>query len=449
MELVLFSSSLFPLDQVAQSLLDEGVSVFPARVGDGARPLPAEFEEAVLIFPEWNVASCGEQTMRVRETLGGGRRLIVCAPVISPSDRKDLIECGASDVIAPRSRGPLHVAERILAEMILAGRVQPANCSAIIGATAVMRKLYEDIGLLARHHKPVMILGETGVGKELVARALHGMSGRKGSFVPVNCAALPAELVESELFGHTGSAFTGAKQPRAGMFEAADKGTIFLDEIGELPLAMQPKLLRVLEDGKVRPVGADREHAVQVRVVAATNRDLESEVNEGRFREDLYWRLETHQLRLPPLRERMADLPLLVSSFVLKFNLENGVNLRVPPGALDCLFKYNWPGNIRQLQSVVEKAAFYGDRSSGLISEAMLWNAIRPRSRSAAKYSVEFDPASDTWDDVRKRAEKSYFRALETLYRDDKAAAVERSGLSRSQYYEKVKSHKKSDDQTD
>jgi transcriptional regulator with GAF, ATPase, and Fis domain len=449
MELALFSPSLFPLDQVAQSLQDEGLSVFPARVGEAPAALPSEFEVAVLIFPEWDVASCGEQTIRVRETLGGGPRLIVCAPVISPSDRKDLIECGASDVIAPRSRAPSHVAERILAEMISAGNVQPANCSAIIGATAVMRKLYEDIGLLAQYHKPVMILGETGVGKELVARALHGMSGRKGVFVPVNCAAIPPELVESELFGHTGSAFTGAKQPRAGVFEAADKGTIFLDEIGDLPLTLQPKLLRVLEDGKVRPVGADREHAVQVRVVAATNRDLESAVNDGHFREDLYWRLEAHQLRLPPLRERMADLPLLVSHFVKKFNAENGLNLSVPSGALDCLFQYNWPGNIRQLQSVVEKAAFYGDRSSGLISEPMLWNAIRPRTRGVVNYSVEFDPASDTWDDVRKRAEKSYFRALETLYRDDKAAAVERSGLSRSQYYEKVKSNKKSDVQTD
>jgi len=449
MEPVLFAPPQFPLDQVAQALLDEGVSVFPVSIGDGARSLPAEFEETVLVFPEQNVVFCGEQTAHVRAMIGGNRRLIVCAPVVSPSDRTELIEQGASDVIAPRSRAPLHIAERILAEMILAGNVRPASCGAMIGATAVMRRLYEDIELLAPHPKPVLILGKTGAGKELAARALHELSGRTGAFVPVNCATLPAELIESELFGHTGSAFTGAKQARAGLFEAADKGTIFLDEIGDLPLTMQPKLLRVLQEGMARPVGADRERPIRVRVVAATNRDLENEIGEGRFREDLYYRLEAYQLTLPPLCERLADLPLLVNHFVEKFNRENSVNLKVPPGALDCLFKFNWPGNIRQLQSVVENAALRGGASSGLISEGMLWNAIRPRMQGAAKYSVEFDPTSDTWDEVVERAQKSYFRAVDALYRDNKKAAVERTGLSRSQYYEKLKSLKGSDGQTE
>jgi two-component system NtrC family response regulator len=381
--------------------------------------------------------------------IGENRRLIVCAPVISPSDRTELIEQGASDVIAPRSRSALHVAERILAEIILAGRVQPASCRAIIGATAVMRRLYEEIELLAPNPKPILILGDPGVGKELTARALHELSGRTGAFKPINCAALPAELIESELFGHTGSAFTGAKQPRPGLFVAADKGTIFLDEIGDLPLMMQPKLLRVLQEGMVRPVGADREQAVQVRVVTATNRDLWNEVSEGRFREDLYWRLETHQLILPPLCERMADLPLLFNHFVKKFNSGNNVNLKVSPDAFDCLFRFDWPGNIRQLESVVERASLRSDPSSGLISEGILWNAIRPQMQSAAKYSVKFDPTSDTWNDVSKRAEKSYFRAVDALYRDNKAAAIERSGLSRSQYYEKLKAIRKSDGQVE
>src|SRR5262249_58078088 len=154
--------------------------------------------------------------------------------------------------------------------------------------------------------------------KELVARAIHDTSGRGGAFVPVNCAAIPSELIESEFFGHTGGAFTGAKGARPGLFEAADGGTIFLDEIGELPLMMQPKLLRVLQDGTVRRIGADRERLVKVRVVVATNRDLETEVREGKFREDLYWRLNVIQFSLPPPRKRPFDIPLLIEHFVAK-----------------------------------------------------------------------------------------------------------------------------------
>jgi len=449
MELALFAPPQVALDQIASALKDEGLSVFQSPIASGEISLPAEFAKAVLICPEQGVVPSGEQAARVREIIGENRWLVVCAPPVSPADRALLIECGATNVIAPRSRSPLHIAERILAEIILAGDVQPAGLGAIIGATAVMRRIYEEIQFLAPHHKPVLILGETGVGKDLIARALHEMSDRKGAFVPVNCAAIPAELIESELFGHTGGAFSGAKQARAGLFETADNGTIFLDEIGELPMAMQPKLLRVLQDGKVRQVGADRERAVLVRVVAATNRDLEGEISEGRFREDLYWRLEANQLALPPLRERLADLPLLVNHFVEKFNSENGVNLKVPHGAFDSLFKFDWPGNIRQLESVVEKAVLRGDRSSGLISEGMLWNAARPRVGGMAKYSIEFDPTSDTWDDVRKRAEKSYFRAVERFFRKDRSAAIERTGLSRSQYYEKLKGIKSSDEQTE
>jgi transcriptional regulator with GAF, ATPase, and Fis domain len=165
----------------------------------------------------------------------------------------------------------------------------------------------------------------------LVARAIHDMSGRKGAFVPVNCAAIPAELIESELFGHTGQALTGARQARAGLFEAAEGGTLFLDEAGDLPLAVQPKLLRALQEGAVRRVGADRERAVNVRTVAATNRDLEEDVREGRFREDLYWRLNVIHLRVPSLRERPFDIPLLVEHFIGKAAETAGAPPPVPP----------------------------------------------------------------------------------------------------------------------
>src|SRR5262249_48504335 len=187
-----------------------------------------------------------------------------------------------------------------------------------IGASRSMRDLLGLIARAARGSSTVLITGESGTGKELVARAIHETSERKGAFIPVNCAAIPAELMESELFGHTGQAFTGAKQARSGLFESADEGTLFLDEIGEMPPALQPKLLRVLQEGTVRRVGADREREINVRVIAATNRDLEREVSEGGFRQDLYWRVEGLYPPAPPPPARPLRTPPTVAPFLSK-----------------------------------------------------------------------------------------------------------------------------------
>jgi DNA-binding NtrC family response regulator len=241
-------------------------------------------------------------------------------------------------------------------------RELPEAPARIIGASRPMQELFKLIARAARSASTVLITGESGTGKELVARAVHEASERKGMFVPLNCAAIPAELIESELFGHTGQAFTGAKQARAGMFESADGGTLFLDEIGELPLAVQPKLLRVLQEGAVRRVGADREREVNVRVIAATNRDPEKEVSEGRFREDLYWRLNVIHLHIPPLRERSFDVPLLVEHFVNKIAEKSGhTPLNIPPETLAALTAYSWPGNARELENVIERAVALAD----------------------------------------------------------------------------------------
>jgi DNA-binding NtrC family response regulator len=237
-------------------------------------------------------------------------------------------------------------------------RESPSTPARIIGASRPMRELFKLIGHAARSASTVLITGESGTGKELVARAVHEMSGRNGSFVAVNCAAIPTELIESELFGHTGSAFTGAKQARAGLFESANGGTLFLDEIGELPLAVQPKLLRVLQEGAVRRVGADHEREINVRVIAGTNRDLEVERLEGRFREDLFWRLNVIHLHVPPLRERAFDIPLLVEHFIAKAAEASGrPPLDVSQEALAILTAYSWPGNVRELENAIERAA--------------------------------------------------------------------------------------------
>jgi formate hydrogenlyase transcriptional activator len=203
-----------------------------------------------------------------------------------------------------------------------------------------------------------LILGESGTGKELLARAVHRLSGRKNRpLVKINCAALPATLIESELFGHEKGAFTGAASQKTGRFELADGGTIFLDEIGELPLDLQPKLLRVLQEGEFERVGGSKTLRVNVRVVAATNRDLEAEVEAGRFREDLYYRLNVFPILSLPLRDRKEDIPLLVSHFCQKHGGAMGKRIdTIPPDVLTALADYHWPGNIRELENVVERS---------------------------------------------------------------------------------------------
>ncbi len=232
------------------------------------------------------------------------------------------------------------------------------NFSEIIGNCEGLRYILFRIEQLTSTDTTVLILGETGTGKELIARTIHHTGPRKAlPLIKVNCAALPSHLIESELFGHEKGAFTGAAAKRIGRFELADGATIFLDEIGELPLNLQAKLLQVLQDREFERVGSSRTLKVDVRVIAATNRDLEVEVQAGRFREDLFYRLNGYAMSLPPLRERREDIPLLVQAFVNKFNKKLGKSIdTIPNKTMDALQSYSWPGNIRELQHIIEKA---------------------------------------------------------------------------------------------
>ncbi len=227
----------------------------------------------------------------------------------------------------------------------------------LVGSTPAMAKLRETIELAAPTTATVLIAGESGTGKELVARAIHDRSPRKGqSFIQVNCAAIPEELIESELFGHEKGSFTGAVRKQTGKFVAADGGTIFLDEVGDMSARTQAKVLRVLESGDVEPVGAEKVIRVSVRVVAATNRDLELEIREGRFREDLFYRLNVVPIRTPPLRERLDDLPLLVEHFARRFCESNNYRpKRITNDAIDLLRSQPWKGNVRELRNLVER----------------------------------------------------------------------------------------------
>jgi two-component system response regulator PilR (NtrC family) len=228
----------------------------------------------------------------------------------------------------------------------------------IIGVSTAMERLKDTIRTVASTQSTVLIYGESGTGKELVARAVHSCSPRATEpFVSINCGAFPETLLESELFGYVKGAFTGANQNKRGLFEVADRGTIFLDEIGEMDLSMQVKLLRVLQERCVRPVGGTDEVAIDVRVIAATNRDLERQVAENSFREDLYYRLNVIPILVPPLRERREDVPLLVNHFVKKYAKSAGRNIsQVSPDSLAQLSSYEWPGNVRQLENTIERA---------------------------------------------------------------------------------------------
>ncbi len=241
--------------------------------------------------------------------------------------------------------------------------------SGLVGECDLIRSVCDVLKRVAPMPSTVLIEGESGTGKELAARAIHEMSGRRGSFVPINCGGISAELLESELFGHVKGAFTGAQQGREGLFRYAEGGTLFLDEIGEMPLSMQVHLLRVLEERRIRPVGSNREVPVDVRIIAATNRDLAGEVKAGRFREDLYYRLNVLSIRMPSLRERREDIPLLAGHFMQTLSAQLGVEPRqLDERQLSLLRTYDWPGNVRELRNVIERCLLLGSAPDQCLS---------------------------------------------------------------------------------
>ncbi len=258
---------------------------------------------------------------------------------------------------------------------------QRLECNGMIGRSPVMLEMFTMIRRLAPHVRTVLVSGETGTGKELVSRAFHDLGPRRDKrFVTVNCSAVVESLFESELFGHVRGSFTGATQDKAGLFEAAHGGTLFLDEVGELPLSVQAKLLRTLENGEVQRVGAVEPRRVDVRVVAATNRALEVEVAEGRFRSDLYYRLNVAEVMIPALRERVEDIPYLTASFVRRCAREFGKGvIGITPEAEELLQQWQWPGNIRELKNVIERACLLCE--GHMLTERDVHRALQERPR--------------------------------------------------------------------
>ncbi len=308
----------------------------------------------------------------------------------------------------------------------------------MIGESDSMIELRRLIDRVARSEAPVLILGESGTGKELIARAIQRKSSRAElPLVTVNCAALNASLLESELFGHEKGAFTGADQARAGLFESADGGTLFLDEIGDMSLDLQARLLRVVQFGEVRRVGSDRGHTVDVRVLAATHRELGRAIREGSFREDLYYRLQTLILSAPPLRERGEDIRRLARSFLEESAARIGCPVkRLSAGALKVLSSYRWPGNVRELRSLMERLTLLHERSD--LQEVDLISALYLASGQGDDGRVETSgEAGETLEDVERQQIARVLARCEGR----KPEAAERLGISLKSLYNKLKKH--------
>jgi two-component system response regulator AtoC len=270
---------------------------------------------------------------------------------------------------------------------------------AIVAASDCMIALLELLERTAAYKSTALITGESGTGKEVIARAIHAQSPRRNApFIAINCGAIPENLLESELFGHAKGAFTGASRAKRGLFAEADKGTLFFDEIAELPTSLQMKLLRAIQEEEIRPVGETKSQEIDVRVIAATARNLEKEIAEGRFREDLFYRLNVVRLEIPPLRERQQDIPLLVDHFLSRLREELGKNIRsVSDEALECLVSYSWPGNVRELENMIERAMILTDGDS--IEVAALPRAIQAHDSSPArkKLAGDFGPEAESF----------------------------------------------------
>jgi len=351
----------------------------------------------LVVVSERDCAAAAVAALRA----GAADYLVFGAP---PSQVADAI----ADLVSRRSRGT---------------RMPDDGACGLVGDSRAIEQVRTLVRTAARTEAPVLIEGETGTGKEVVARALHRLGRRAaGPFVPINCAAVPETLAESEFFGHARGAFTGAVDARPGALQLADRGTLFLDEIEDLPLALQAKLLRVVQDREVRPLGASMVRRVDVRLIAASNRDLAQMVEAGGFRRDLYYRVRVLTIQLPPLRQRRDDLPLLIEHFVARFNrLHGSAFASPPPAALRPLLEHSWPGNVRELENTIESLLILAEAHGTTLGEAIARNATQ---------------SAGFWGDERTRI----LRVLEqNRWNRQRAAAA--LGISRVTLWRRMERH--------
>lgn len=438
---------------LAEELEMDGYQVYQAGgLADAQEKLQAQRPALIvsdLRLPDGN----GMQVLAFQQAECPGIPFVVITAFGTVDQAVEALKAGADDFLTkPLSTDHLRLKiKRLLAQADMSRQLAEFQSSqqgggnfGLVGDSAVMERLRAEIRQVARSHAAVLINGESGTGKELVARAIHQQSDRSGeAFVAVNCAGIPPDLMESEFFGHEAGAFTGARQPRRGLFAEASGGTLLLDEIGEMPLALQAKLLRVLQEGTIKPVGADHEEAVDVRILAATHVDLLKAVTEGVFREDLYYRLETLSLRVPPLRERAEDVEVLAMHFLKEacrrhhrgFIKLSDVTLRV-------LQDYPFPGNVRELSSAIERAVTFCEDDT--IQPENLPERIRKRQGSVARPAPVSGAGNVSEWPTLETLQKDYVDRVITAVEGNKRRAAQVLGVNRRTLYRWLESEAES-----
>jgi DNA-binding NtrC family response regulator len=441
MSVAIFSSPTIPLSEVVMLLEREDIAVsdYSLELEKDDLQISEGVQKIILIFEDHGVA---EDIEKIKNISGGHRKLILCCPHQSNANYELLVNLGVDDFITPKTWSSYHIAERILGHLIIEGEIQPTNLGRLYGATRVMRNLYEEINTIAELSDPVLILGETGTGKDVVAGEIHRLSKRDGKYIALNCSEFSYDIIESELFGHAKGSFTGAGNERKGLLLESGAGTVFLDEIGELPMPLQSKLLRVIEDKKIRPVGSNNWLDIKCRFVLATNRNIEKEIEAKHFRQDLFERISGFTIQLPALREKMADVILLFNLFLEEYCNEYNKIVYTTPNSLDQLFNYSWKGNIRELRALVRNLAAHSVAAENkfFISPLRITETISQRTIKEDKgRSISFDPATETLEKVLLRVETRYLRELLELTGSNRERAIELSGISKSTFYDKIK----------
>ncbi|MEX2473621.1 sigma-54-dependent transcriptional regulator [Marinobacter sp.] len=436
-------------DASLRSLLAEELELESYRVVSAASAYEGQ-EKALAEIPDLIVSDLrlpdadGLSVLRELQAAGHSVPFIIITAFGTVDQAVDALKAGADDFLTkPLSTDHLRLKiRRLLSQAAIThelarykSRGKDDTSLGLVGDSAAMRRLRTEIRQVARSHAVVLINGESGTGKELVARAIHTESERKARpFLPVNCAGIPQELMESEFFGHEAGAFTGARQARKGLFAEADGGTLLLDEIGEMPLALQAKLLRVLQEGTIKPVGADQEESVDVRILAATHVDLLKAVAEGAFREDLYYRLETLALLVPPLRERGDDVDILSMHFLREAaQRHNRGFMRLSNVTSQTLLDYPFPGNVRELASAIERAVTFCDGE--VIQPEHLPARIRRRRAESPAASAEASPGSLADWPTLEALQQDYVSRVIKAVEGNKRRAAQILGINRRTLY--------------
>ncbi len=438
-------------DLLVDELRDAGYTVQPVADAETAvqalRERPADLVISDLRLP----GASGLELLTALQEQPPCPGFIIITAFGTVEQAVDALKQGADDFLTkPLKLDHLRISvERVLQRQRLQQEVARyrklignASFHGMVGGSEVMRRLFDNVRMVARADSPVLITGESGTGKELVARALHEESGRsEGPFVAVNCAGIPPDLLESELFGHTANAFTGAQHNRKGLFAEADGGSLLLDEIGEMPMEMQAKLLRILQDGRIRPIGANQEEQLDVRIIAATNRDLEEDVRARRFREDLYFRLETFALHVPPLRSRGDDIELLAVHLLNELNLKTERNIRgISSDALQRLRRHSFPGNVRELASAMERAVTFcrGEEIDVADLPDRLRNPSGTDLLETPLLSSLLDPAGGGSLPTLQELERQYIDLVLKQVEGNKRRAAELLGIGRRTLYRRL-----------